>query len=71
MNYKSLDEICGMDETTKMEIEKSDRLVLISVKDGKEKALISIVPKNKKVMAFKTAALIVGTDYELAVKEQD
>ena len=70
MSYKSLDEVCGMDEISKLEVENSDKLVLKSVKDGKEKTLISIVPKDKKVLAFKTAALIAGTDYEFAVKEK-
>ena len=70
MSYKSLDEVCGMDEITKLEVENCDKLVLKAVKDGKEKTLISIVPKDKKALAFKTVALIASTDYDFAVKEK-
>ena len=68
MQFKSLDEVCGMDDATKAEIEQSDMLVLKAVKDGKEKNLITVILKEKKMSVFKTAALIVGTDYEFAVK---
>lgn len=71
MNYKPIDDVCGMDEATEAEIEKSDKLVLTAVKDGKEKALISLVPKEKKMLAFKIAALVAGTDYDFAVKEKN
>lgn len=71
MNYKPIDDVCGMDEATEAEIEKSDRLVLMAVKDGKEKALISLVPREKKMLAFKIGALIAGTDYDFGVKGKD
>ena len=67
MEFKLLDEVCGMDESTKTAIEESDRLVLSAVKDGKEKVLVTFVENEKKVMAFKTDALIAGTDYKFAV----
>ncbi len=69
MQLKSLDEVCGMDDEIKREIEQSDMLVLKAIKNGKEKALISVIPKEKKMLAFKANALIAGTDYELVVKE--
>lgn len=71
MQYKTLDEVCGMDESTKAEIEQSDRLVLTAIKDGVEKPLISIVPTEKKMETFKAAAMIVGTDYDLVVRQKD
>jgi hypothetical protein len=67
MEYRMLDEVCGMDEPTKVTIEESDRLVLSAVKDGKEKVLVTFVQNDKKVTAFKAAAVIAGTDYTIAV----
>lgn len=67
MEFKMLDEVCGMDESMKAAIEGSDRLVLSAVKDGKEKVLVTFIPNEKKIMAFKTGALIAGTDYNFAV----
>jgi hypothetical protein len=71
MHYKSLDEVCGMDDATKKEIMESDRLVLKAVKDGKEKLLVTVVPEEKKMKVFKTTALIAGSDYELAVTDKN
>jgi hypothetical protein len=67
MEYRMLDEVCGMDESTKATIEESDRLVLSAVKDGKEKVLVTFVRNDKKITAFKAAAVIAGTDYAVAV----
>jgi hypothetical protein len=71
MQLKTLDEVCGMDESTKAEVEQSDRLVLTAIKDGVEKPLISIIPAEKKIKAFKAAAMIAGTDYDLVVRQKN
>jgi hypothetical protein len=71
MQFRMLDEVCGMDESTKATIEGCDRLVLSAVKDGKEKVLVTFVQKDKKIMAFKSAAVIAGTDYTIAVTNEN